>query len=157
MRNQLLVHRDTRDLCEGRLITGPRRSGRVHVPVIPTVASPKNTIGSRPCKSLNEISRARKSRTEYHNRCREVNGLCREICDSSLESEQSRWNRCDLQKLSLESLATKHNDAHCLPSVALSSDGEVLGPVQSSWCRLRSRPSGIAPGYDGNDTVLLFQ
>ena len=68
------------------LITGLERCIRVHVPVIPTVARPKNIIGSRPYKLSDQRWVIRGSRMEYHDGRCEIDGLRREICDGSLES-----------------------------------------------------------------------
>lgn len=97
---------------------------------------------------------AQESRTEHHNGRREIDSLCREVCDGSLKSEQSRWNRGDLKKHSVESLTIEYNDAHCLPSMTLSSNRKVLGPVQSFRRRFRNRLRGIAPGCDKNDAAV---
>ena len=54
--NQLLVHIGIQDLRDGGLMITLCGCRNVHVPVIPTVASPKNIIGSRPCELLDGIS-----------------------------------------------------------------------------------------------------
>lgn len=92
---------------------------------------------------------------EYHDGCCEIDSLCREVCDGSLESEQSGRNRCNLRKYSIKRLVAKRCDAHCFPLVTLSSDGEVLTPVQSLGRRFGCGLGGIAPGHNGNNAVLL--
>ena len=92
---------------------------------------------------------------EYHDGRREIDGLRREICYGSLESEQSGWNRCNLEKYSIRRLVAKCSDAHCFPFVTLSSDGEVLTPVQSLWRRFGCGFGGIPPGRNDKNAVLL--
>jgi len=92
---------------------------------------------------------------EYHDGRCEIDGLHREICDGSLESEQSGRNRCNLEEYSIRRLVAKCCDAYCFPFVTLSSDGEVLTPVQSLWRRFGCGLGGIPPGRNGNNAVLL--
>lgn len=44
---------------------------------------------------------------------------------------------------------------NCFPSVTLSPDRKVLGPVQSVWRRFGRGLCGIAPSRDSNNAILL--
>jgi hypothetical protein len=77
---------------------------RAHVPVIPTVARPKNIMGSRPYSPLGEKLMAGRGRTKYHDGRCEVDGLGREVCNGSLEPDQSCRNGCNLGNIQRSAL-----------------------------------------------------